>query len=114
MNVEKMRQLQAIGNDILDEVEAQDQKWGTGRHFPGTLETGIDNHPVQLFHGVLPEDLAKRAMRRSSFEDRVTWADILTEEVAEAYGAETWPDRRMELVQCLAVITQWIIDGDAS
>lgn len=88
----------SVLHEISAERERQNVKWGVQDHPDGT-----------------GGDLAK-SLRQSSIatceiaaaEGRLTWRDIMREEVAEAY-AETDPALlRAELVQVAAVAVAWI------
>jgi hypothetical protein len=84
--------------EVQAERERQDAKWGEQNHPDGT-----GNRSQQ--------DRAEFARRwcESAFESGYgTWADVLTEEVAEA-EAERDPARlRAELIQVAAVACAWI------
>lgn len=99
--------------DVRAEMQRQDAKFGANRTHPSTnlSARGWSN---ALFHGVVSEEQAKMVMEilEESSDHEVCWADILTEEIAEAYAASTESHRRTELVQAAAVIFQWIADLD--
>lgn len=71
---------------------------------------GVQNHPDGT-GGELAEDRVKLAKAECDFrtaEGKVTWRDILEEEVAEAF-AETDPALlRTELIQVAAVAASWV------
>lgn len=112
---------------VLEEVSQervrQDSKWGVQNHPNGT---GDD---VALLHGrPLPQPHARVAVTMGTLAHTaravtdqaanlgtVTYADILLEEVGEAF-AESDPARlRAELIQVAAVAVAWVakIDRDA-
>jgi hypothetical protein len=93
--------------DILDEIgverRAQDDKWGE------------QNHPdVPTYGGrpAIPTAAAARAWVESQVvTGRLSWLDILVEELAEAVEAIDAGDTdatRAELVQVAAVVAAWV------
>ncbi len=100
--------------EVWDEMMAQDCKWGEQNHPDLPRPYGIaDNH---LLLGVPSADGARDNCEAWHRAEVGTWAHILIEEVCEAIDAPTEADLRTELVQCAAVIVQWIkaIDRRAS
>lgn len=84
--------------EVVRERERQDTKWGEQNHPDGTGKDGDEK--LATFWRHVCESRAANG--------RVTWRDILQEEVAEAY-AESEPTRlRAELIQVAAVAVQWI------
>lgn len=89
-------------SDVRAERAAQDERWGPQHHPDGTAR---------------PRDLAAADVQRQATDDAaatgaLTWRDILSEEVAEAF-AEADPDElRAELVQVAAVAVAWVEDID--
>ncbi|HEY5834927.1 hypothetical protein [Streptomyces sp.] len=84
--------------EVLAERVRQDDRWGQQNHPDGT-------------GNLSQQDRAKFA--RKWCEDAFgagygTWADILTEEVAEAEGERDPARLRAELVQVAAVAVAWI------
>lgn len=113
-----------VYREIAQERGRQNAKWGEQNHPNGT---GDD---VALLHGCeLPKPhenvavtmgtlayIARSVTDSAAKDGYVTFADILLEEVGEAF-AESDPDAlRKELVQVAAVAVQWIekIDRDAA
>lgn len=104
---------------VLDEVRGeranQDRKWGLQNHPDGTGNAMFLLHGVELAEphagavtmGTLAYT-ARQVTDRALDNDTVTYADILLEEVGEAF-AESSPRRlRAELVQVAAVAVAWI------
>ena len=86
----------AIFAEVLDERERQDKKWGEQNH-----EICYEAGSVGARHY---SDLCKRACEAASLNRRVTWHDILAEEVAEVYAESDPAKQRAELVQVCAVV----------
>lgn len=114
----------AVLREVDDERTRQDEKWGEQNHPDGT-----GNH-VALLHGL---ELSKRpgqvavTMGTLAYTARqvtdsaaragvLTWADILLEEVGEAFAEANPRALRAELIQVAAVAVQWVqaIDRRAS
>jgi len=90
-----------VFSDISDERWHQIDKWGDPGHPDGT-GSSIYEFMAGQYRGFCDRKPA----------DKVTWLDILLEEVYEAL-AETGRARlRGELVQVGAVVTAWIEDID--
>lgn len=86
-----------ILNEIGLERERQDAKWGEQNHPDGT-----NNKWAEVATGM------KLKCDSKSNRGQLTFRDIFEEEIWEAY-AETDPDLlRAELVQCAAVLVNWI------
>lgn len=84
--------------DLVAERAEQDSQWGEQNHRDGT--GGVQRE--------LERDMARAWTQHQAAENRVTWADILTEEYREAL-AESDPVRlRGELVQLMATAAVWI------
>lgn len=82
---------------VAEEREAQDAKWGEQNHPDGTG---------------LPEDaananLAREICQRAFATGQGTFADILTEEVMEAFAETDKAKLREELIQVAAVAVAW-------
>mgnify|MGYP001809808410 CR=1 FL=1 len=104
--------------DVVAERDRQDAKWGQQNHPDGT---GRAHRPLDAiasqssyFHATNrfgdADDLAaaaKRATDVAAGDGRVTWADILLEEVFEALAESDPVELRAELIQVAAVATQW-------
>lgn len=88
----------SVGLETLLERERQDERWGEQNHPDGT---GNEFDPLLAME-------AKRICEVKAEAGTVTWRDILTEEVCEAY-AESDPVRlREELIQVAAVAQAWV------
>jgi hypothetical protein len=88
----------AILSEIARERDRQDKKWGEQNHPDGTGRkcdaSNAENRRIEC--------------DRAAAEGKLTFRDILEEEVSEVY-AETDEDRiREELVQVAAVSVAWI------
>lgn len=90
-----------VWDDIADERDAQDEKWGVQSHVSGTgLQWTVE------------ADMAKARCERAARAEKLTWVHILDEEVLEAF-CETDPVKlRAELVQVAAVAVAWIENLD--
>lgn len=92
--------------DVVAEMDRQDRKWGSQRTNPTTVAKWAKQ-------AVIGEELAKVHVDwASTMGDGVSWSEILVEEIAEAFNAPP-ESLREELVQCAAVIVQWINYLDA-
>ena len=90
---------------VADERVRQRAKWGVQ-----VLPNGTGGPGARAV-----AEWARQDCQSAAAAGRVTWADVLEEEVAEAF-AESDPVRlRAELVQVAAVAVQWIeaLDADA-
>ena len=87
---------------ILAERERQDEKWGQQNHASGTGPT-VGKKRWTLYPGLMKEWVDLRSELGS-----VTWADILMEEIAEAFDESDPGKLEEELIQCAAVIVAWI------
>lgn len=84
--------------DIVNERERQDAKWGEQNHPDGT---GSESDKQSAL-------LMKDVVNGEASLNQSNWANILMEEILEAY-AETDPALlRKELIQSAAVIVAWI------
>ncbi|GAA5229246.1 hypothetical protein [Arthrobacter cryoconiti] len=106
----------AILAEISAERDRQDVKWGEQNHPNGT---GDD---VAFMHGVkLPKPhekvsvtmgtlayTARQVTDSHAATGHVTWADILLEEVGEAFAEHGADALRTELIQVAAVAAQWV------
>ncbi len=88
--------------DVVAEMDRQDKKWGAQRFNP--IEVDMQSRLC------LPtEDMAKTFVDSAAARgEAVPWSAILLEEIAEAYFAPTTELMREELIQCAAVIGQWV------
>ena len=91
-----------IALKILAERERQDAKWGQQNHANGTGPT-VGKKRWTLYPGLMKEWVDLRSELGS-----VTWADILMEEIAEAFDESDPVKLEEELIQCAAVIVAWI------
>jgi hypothetical protein len=90
--------LRNVTDEIQDELDRQDARWGEQNHPDGTGLTGDRE---------LSDDV-RRFTDWMASTGNLTWRDILWEEVREAF-AETDEDRlREELVQVAAVAANWV------
>lgn len=97
--VERHSRRDAIWEEVVCELDAQDEKWGPDRDLPNG--TG---HFVYAFRA----KTAKQATDGAAARGEVTWQHIANEELLEAF-AEGDPARiREELIQAAAVLVQWI------
>lgn len=90
--------------DITAERARQDAKWGVQRHPDGTSNDPDDTQMAEMWKDIVDRDAA---------QGTTNWVNILSEEMFEAF-AETDPVKlRAELIQCAAVITNWVEDIDS-
>jgi hypothetical protein len=88
--------------EVDAERQRQLRKWGEQRHPDGTGRPGDRENADRM-----------RAICKANGPGQDNWRDILAEEIAEAF-AETDPELlRIELVQCAAVIQDWISTIDS-
>lgn len=102
---------------VLAQVSAerarQDQKWGQQHHPSYDPEMCNRFGSGAEAYGLPSAALAKARCGQRAVEGRVTWADILVEEVAEALEAVSDPRHlREELLQVAAVAAAWAEDLD--
>jgi hypothetical protein len=101
--------------DIMTERQRQTKLWGEQRHpdFPIVTKNEHAAEMQALMATAIGtvRDVFCAAVSASQLGER-SWMEILLEEIFEA-GAETkWPALRTELIQCAAVILNWVEDGD--
>ena len=101
MDREQRRQL--IERDSLAECDRQDLKWGTDRDIPNG--TG-----GSYAHTLANE--SRDACQWAFAKGEGTWKHIFREEVFEAFAEDDPAKLRIELIQCRAVLTQWIDNID--
>lgn len=113
----------SIASEVVSEIDRSIAKHGDQRHVP--LGMGPDTYPLYLGSRVDPQTkastlslLATLATDSRSFsqgDGSVTWRDILTEEVFEAYAEADPAAVRAEMIQVAAVAMKIIdkIDADA-
>lgn len=96
--------------DVLAEVSAererQNAKWGEQNHPDGTGPNLICRPALRSYEWL--RDLATAHTDERAAEHRVTFADILLEEVFEALAEDDPAKLRTELIQVAAVATQWV------
>ncbi len=93
-----------VYREISSERQRQDVKWGR-QHWPHGSEQ-------RLHYWKLVSESAKATTDLHAQNGSITWADILYEEITEAFAEPDWAKRRAELIQCAAVIVAEIEDGD--
>jgi hypothetical protein len=89
--------LAAVLAEVAAERRRQDERWGEQNHDDGT---GTER-------GAFVARVLRRACDRRHAEGVGTWADILAEEVGEAFGESDPAALRTELVQVAAVAVAW-------
>lgn len=95
--------------EILAERVRQDNEWAP-QSMPSVLNVGTD---IRHSRYLIPDEDSAKFNRERAFQNGIgTWAHIFIEEVCEAVAAKNEADRRMELVQCAAIIFAWISDID--
>lgn len=88
----------SITDEIQDELDRQDARWGEQNHPDGT---GLSED----------SQIAERAKALNDYfveRDTLTWRDILWEEVAEAFAEKDEDRLREELIQVAAVASNWV------
>jgi hypothetical protein len=91
-----------ILDETFEEMSRQDAKWGEQRTNPVTVDEWVRMAvPHETFAKMYVDDKAKTP-------EGVSWSAILLEEIAEAFNTNNATDLRMELIQCAAVIVQWV------
>jgi hypothetical protein len=93
-----------IAEEVAAELDYQQYLWGN-QHHPDVVSEG-------RWHREWAEGEVQRA-KISMVENGLTWEDILLEEVHEALAAPAGDDRREELIQVIAVATNWVRDIDS-
>lgn len=105
---ERFRRLNdgAVLAQVAFERIKQDAQWGQ-QDWPSVVSR---DHPhlVALYYGIPSADTARRLCQEAYAGDRVTWAHILIEEVAEAVGCLDEKAMRAELIQVAAVAVAWV------
>ncbi len=106
---------------ILDEIHVemikQDEKWGTQSH-PSVDQVLLNREgsctPERMCeeYEIPSENRAKQMCDIHAKRGDLTWAHITIEELSEAVSAKDDTERRKELIQLAAVVTQWINDID--
>lgn len=96
---------------IVAERGRQDAKWGEQNHPDGTGDDELLLRGRSLAAPVTMGTLAYVARATTDAAAKtgtVTWADILLEEVGEAFAESNPAKLRAELVQVAAVAAQWV------
>lgn len=102
-------------DDIAAEVGRQRELWGESSHPNGT---GPDTVPLYRACHILNDDsdaveLQKEFKHRTGYmlaHGKLTWTDILLEEVFEALSEDDEDKLKEELVQIAAVCVSWVKD----
>lgn len=89
--------------DILVERFNQFRKWGEQNHPSFPADVLADPETWQKM-----EEFAKRICNAAEKQGKLSWMDILTEEIHEAYAAKDNAKLREELIQVAAVAVAWI------
>lgn len=92
----------ALANETLDEMGNQIEKWGEQHHPDGT---GGETARREA-------DVAKALTDSNAQFGKLTWKDILNEEVKEAFAETNRLPLRAELIQVAAVALSWARDID--
>lgn len=91
--------------EIADERERQDDKWGEQNHPDGTGPEVI----YELSGTAAQMAASARAECEHAFKmGRGTWLDVLLEEVAEGFAEKEPAKLRAELLQAAAVAVAWV------
>jgi hypothetical protein len=85
--------------EVFFERQRQDAKWGVQSHPDGTEPSPWRLHKLAVY---------RDRFERHRAEGRLTWLDVLNEEVAEAFAESEPVKLRAELVQVAAVAVAWI------
>jgi hypothetical protein len=109
-----------IAEEVITERERQDAKWGEQNHPNGTGPESmalarISAASHQFIDYMTNAELAasaKFATDTAAENGSTNFADILLEEVLEAFAEEDLDKLRVELVQVAAVAQQWIAKID--
>lgn len=95
---------ESILRDVDNQLHAQIAKWGVQDHPSGTREW--DDYAELV-------TMAQDACEEARVEDRLTWAHILDEEIAEALAEPEGSEAlRTELIQVAAVAIAWVENLD--
>lgn len=96
-----MNSTDCVLHEIARERESQDARWGEQNH-PNFAE----DHDFELMGWVA--NMVKRQCDRAAEVGKLSWANILFEEVAEALSEDNEDFLRAELVQVAAVAAAWV------
>lgn len=98
-----MAREQAARENVLDDVRTervrQDNRWGEQNWPDGTGEFASDDRSAVL---------AKQKCEQRRAAGKMTWRDVMHEEIAEAFATVVPLDLRAELVQVAAVAVAWV------
>jgi len=95
----------SVFKDIKAETDRHIELWGVQSHPDGTDSWAFTDKANNA--KILYDYLAKH------YPEKITWRDILLEEVFEALSEDRHQDKlREELVQVAAVCCSWIMDID--
>lgn len=100
---EKAAQTVGVLQEVQQERERQNIKWGIQNHPDGTC-AGPNGAITAKQHA----DAARSVCDQMAKLGKLTWSHILTEELMEAYAETEAPKLRKELIQVAAVATQWV------
>jgi hypothetical protein len=92
------RLLTPVFAEVAIERTRQDDRWGEQNHADGT---GLYQHAAAA-------ERARRECDRKANAGTITWADILREEVYEAFAEDHPAALRAELLQVAAVAVAWV------
>lgn len=91
---------QGVVDQVIQEMKRQVRLWGEQNHPDGSFHWSVGDR--------FPAATEAQAWCAENVDNNtLTWADILTEELAEVEDAETLDDRYHELVQVAAVALSW-------
>lgn len=102
----------ALRLKVLREVDTernlQDAAWGEQNHANGTGGDEVDDIDGDLKPWAVQADLAKRMCEYHRGNGRMTYLDVLREEVYEAFAESDEVKLRDELLQVAAVAVLWV------
>lgn len=87
-----------VADEVVAERARQDDRWGEQNHPDGT------GSPAQIARS----ESTRRDCEAAAASDRLTWCDVLREEVAEAFAESDPGLLRAELLQVAAVAMAWV------
>jgi len=100
---------QLIFDQVSEELDRQLVKWGVQDHpcFDPLL-TSPTAVKRNVWYEMPTEERAKFLCQLAEKKGNLSWTHILVEEVAEAIAEPDESKRRVELIQCIAVLVSWI------
>jgi hypothetical protein len=100
---------QLIFDQVSEELDRQLVKWGVQNHpcFDPLL-TSTNALRRDLWYEMPTEERAKFLCTIAEKKGYLSWTQILVEEVAEVIAESDECKRRVELIQCIAVLVSWI------